>query len=76
LQGALEREGLHFHLMFNAFWEPLEFELPGLDGKSWRRWIDTALDSPDDICNWEQSTRWVDPTYCVADRSVVMLVTV
>jgi isoamylase len=74
LQGELKREGLHFHLMFNAYWEPLEFELPGLEGKSWRRWIDTALDSPADICNWDQSTSWTDPTYRVADRSVVMLI--
>jgi glycogen operon protein len=50
----LGQEGLLFHLILNAFWEPLEFELPPLPaGQSWRRWIDTGLDSPDDIVPWQ-----------------------
>ena len=42
-----------FHLMLNAWREPLEFELPPAPespGMMWRRWIDTALPSPEDIC--------------------------
>jgi glycogen operon protein len=38
-----------FHVILNAYWPPLEFELsqPGSRGASpGRRWIDTALDSP------------------------------
>ena len=33
------------HLVFNAYWEPLEFELPdtGIDGIGWTRIIDTSL---------------------------------
>jgi isoamylase len=73
LSGELKREGLVFHLMLNAFWEPLDFELPPTNGSPWRRWIDTALDSPLDICNWEDSPAWLAPTYRVASRSVVML---
>ena len=41
-----------FHLMFNAWWNPLVFELPPLPeqpGGGWRRWIDTSLASPADI---------------------------
>ena len=30
LGAELRREGLRFHFILNAFWEPLEFELPGL----------------------------------------------
>lgn len=40
----LLREAAVFHLMFNAYWEPLEFELPPVSGAGadpWRRWIDT-----------------------------------
>ena len=49
------REGLQFHLILNAYWEPLDFELPQLSAGTWRRWIDTALDSPNDIVPWEQA---------------------
>ena len=39
------------HLIFNAWWEPLEFELPGPsdDLEPWRRVLDTGLDSPHDL---------------------------
>ena len=41
------------HGMFNAYWEPLTFELPrgGDEPYQWQRWVDTALPSPDDICD-------------------------
>ena len=43
-RGARSRRGLRFHLILNAYWEPLEFELPPAgDGGPWRRWIDTSL---------------------------------
>ena len=41
-----------FHLMVNAWREPLAFELPAAPqppAGRWRRWIDTSLPSPDDI---------------------------
>src|SRR5581483_6982515 len=51
----LRQEGLLFHLILNSFWQPLDFELPKLTtGGSWRRWIDTALDSPNDIVPWDE----------------------
>ena len=39
----IRRQGLLFHLIVNAFWEPLEFELPLLSnaGNPWRRWVAT-----------------------------------
>jgi glycogen operon protein len=48
-------EGVTVHLIANAYWEALDFELPqiGRPGISWRRWINTALDSPHDIVPWE-----------------------
>lgn len=71
--GELRREGLQFHIMLNAYWEPLEFELPVLKTGRWRRWIDTALDSPNDIALWNESSELTATSYRVADRSVVML---
>src|ERR1700756_5977932 len=45
---------LLLHIIINAYWEALEFELPALEGRqeTWRRCIDTYLDPPDDICGW------------------------
>ena len=62
--------------MLNAFWEPLEFELPrvGKDGgHSWRRWIDTTLDSPRDIVEWETAPTIPGRTYQAGPRSMVVL---
>jgi len=69
--------GLFFHLMLNAFWEPLEFELPqpgGHSGSPWWRWIDTSLDSPQDIVEWQDAPTIPGTTYRAGPRSVVVLV--
>jgi isoamylase len=74
LGAELKQEELHIHLMLNAYWEPLDFELPHLDGGGvWRRWIDTGLDSPDDIVSWETAPTISGDRYRVESRSVVML---
>jgi isoamylase len=75
LYGELREEGLFFHLILNAYWEPLTFELPKLERGTWRRWIDTSLDSPDDVVPWEKAPPVQDGAYRVSDRSVVMLYT-
>lgn len=69
----LQRTGLLFHFILNAFSETLEFELPPLARGTWRRWIDTGLDSPDDISPWAQAPAVTSPTYSVVDHSVVLL---
>ena len=62
------------HLMVNAYWEPLAFELPPTgEGAVWRRWIDTSLASPDDICEWAEAPPLDGPTYVVQPRSIVYL---
>ena len=40
-----------FHLIFNAYWEPIQFELPKVPVtfSPWKRVVDTDLASPDDI---------------------------
>ncbi len=70
----LRQERLLVHLIFNAYWEPLDFELPPVgQGPRWRRWIDTFLDSPHDIVPWQTSPPVPGPTYRAQARSVVVL---
>ena len=72
----LPKEGVFFHVIINAYWEPLEFELPPIASHSrdpWRRWIDTFLDSPDDIVDWERAPYVSAQTYRAEARSVVVL---
>jgi glycogen operon protein len=59
------------HTILNAYWEPLEFELP--PDSQWHRWIDTYLESPDDICEWHNAPAVTKQTYLVQPRSVVVL---
>ena len=72
----LKNEGLLLHLILNAYWEALDFELPILmNGReSWRRWIDTALDPPHEICEWNTAVPVLGGTYRAGARSVVVLI--
>jgi glycogen operon protein len=70
----LRQAGLSLHLVMNAYWEPLDFELPPLDaGATWHRWIDTSLASPEDITPWQDAPAFAGGTYHVGPRSVVVL---
>jgi isoamylase len=71
-------ERMVFQVILNAYWEPLEFELPALPhdaGDAWRRWIDTSLDSPHDIADWEEALSVPGLTYRMEPRSMVVLFT-
>jgi glycogen operon protein len=67
------REGLWFHMMFNAYWEALEFELPAVGGARWRRWIDTSLEAPQDIAPWRAAPPVPGDRYRVGPRAVAVL---
>ena len=72
----LRNDKLLVHLMFNAYWEPLEFELPPTLGErslDWRRWIDTAREAPEDIVSWQTAPMVPSSPYRVGARSVVLL---
>jgi glycogen operon protein len=70
----LRNEKMLLHVILNAYWEPLDFELPPLDSSGmWRRWIDTALESPQDIVPWQTSPSIPGFTYRAQSRSVVIL---
>ena len=74
LSAELQKEGIVLHFILNAFWEPLDFELPKPVGHGlWRRWIDTALDSPADIAPWETAPPVPGTAYRAGSRSVVVL---
>ena len=64
------------HVMFNAYWEALDFELPPAPAAAiagWKRWIDTSRESPDDIVEAATAPPLVGTRYRVAPRSVVAL---
>jgi len=63
------------HAILNMYREPLDFELPGVaDGLPWRRFIDTALDSPHDISGPETAPVVVSGYYRAEPWSVVLLI--
>src|SRR5262249_39996505 len=62
---------IRLHAILNAYWEPLDFELP--PPGPWRRRIDTFLDTPDDIVEWTEAPVVEDGAYRVQPRSVVVL---
>ena len=69
-------ENLLAYFIFNAYWESLEFEIPPLENSSqnfWHRWIDTYLDSPEDIVVWDAAPVVLSPTYRTGAHSVVVL---
>jgi isoamylase len=73
----MRKEKLLLHLIMNAYWEPLDFQLPPVDSGDkhpWRRWIDTALESPQDIVDWRMAPSVAGHAYRAEARSVVVLV--
>jgi isoamylase len=66
----------HYFAIFNAYHASLDFQLPPpAQGRGpWLRWIDTALDSPDDITELTEAPAWKSPSYPAQAHSVVVLV--
>jgi len=67
---------LLMHFALNAYWEPLDFELPALPAwatSGWRRVLDTAAPSPQDLVDFAQATAVSGNVHRVASRSVVAL---
>ena len=69
------RRTFQFHVILNAYWEPLTFELPAVpDGEQrWRRCIDTALAAPDDIRRLDSAPAVASGVYVAQPRSVTLL---
>jgi len=67
---------LLMHFALNAWWEPLDFELPALPARAsggWLRVIDTAREPPHDLSDLEHAEGVVGPAHRVEPRSVVAL---
>jgi glycogen operon protein len=65
-----------FHVMTNAYWQPLTFDLPRPGPGAhdcWRRWIDTSRDAPDDVCDGPVAPAVETPSYIVQARALVVL---
>lgn len=64
----------HIHMVFNSYWEALDFELPPRADAPWRRVVDTSLPSPEDIVRPNEAPTVGGSTYRVGPRSSVLLV--
>ena len=69
---------LLMYFALNAYWEPLQFELPSLPegggaASAWRRVVDTSRAAPHDIVSPSDADPFAATTHCVASRSVVVL---
>lgn len=66
--------GEELHVILNAYWEPLAFELPRLKrGLRWHRIVDTDRPSPHDFCDPKEAPLVRGRTYRAAARSAVVL---
>jgi glycogen operon protein len=66
-----------FYVACNAWWNALPFRVPpSPSGRAWRRAVDTALPSPQDITRPDEGPRVpAGSAYPVAGRSLVVLLT-
>jgi glycogen operon protein len=61
------------HILLNAYWEPLSFDLPRLPrGRHWYRIIDTARPAPDDFVEPDRAPPVTEESYLAAARSSVL----
>ncbi len=64
----------HLHVILNAYWQSLDFELPPLEsGNYWHRILDTALPAPDDFADLTAAVKIEGDSYLVTARSSVVL---
>ncbi len=62
------------YVIFNAFWEALNFELPISASGKWLRIVDTSLADGKDIYIEGDKKQWFNNEYLAAPRSVVILI--
>ena len=64
----------HLFVIFNAYWEPLDFQLPDLPAETrWARLVDTAQPSPADFAEPPELLGEDQQTYSATSRSTVVL---
>jgi glycogen operon protein len=62
------------YVMINAYWKPLTFQIQEGQAGQWKRSIDTARDSPLDLCEPGDEPPVSSDCYEVEARSVVVLI--
>jgi glycogen operon protein len=62
------------HVLLNMYWEPLDFDLPPLAGRSWHLAVDTAENAPLDAAEPGKEKRVTNGSFCAQGRSVAVLV--
>lgn len=72
LHGASQGD-VDIYVMINAYWQDLRFVVQEGQTDEWRRVVDTARSSPDDICEPGLEATLSDQRYTVQARSVVVL---
>ena len=68
--------GMAMHLMINAYYETLDFEIPEYFEErrcTWKRWIDTFLESPEDISELSGSPPISGSKYRLSPYSLAVL---
>ena len=76
LRSSARRLPIWLHVMHNAYWEALDFDLPDVPETAvsgWRRWIDTARESPEDIMDPPAAPLVPGTRYPVMPRSMAVL---
>jgi glycogen operon protein len=71
------RGRLRLHMMINAYWEPLTFDVPPAKAsrqEPWRRLIDTAMAAPDDFHEPATAPVHKAASYTVQPRALAVLI--
>jgi isoamylase len=74
VQSPLNRRVVH--VILNAYWEALDFELPklaGQPGPGWQRLVDTWLEAPEDVLFFDKAPFVKERRYRAQPRSMVVL---
>ncbi len=69
-----QRSDVPIYVACNAFWEPIDIELPENDGKRWYRVVDTSLPEGEDIVPDEEAFFVPEQQYHLRPRSAIVLV--
>jgi glycogen operon protein len=73
LHGASQQD-IDIYVMINAYWEALTFQIQEGAANTWRRVVDTSLESPGDFLEPGHERPVPSLQYRVSGRAVVVLV--
>jgi len=62
------------HVMVNAYWKSLRFQVPDPKGQNWYKIVDTSMDTPDDLVAPGKAEPFNKKLITVPDRSIIILV--